>query len=105
MFSGNNCCTLSIARKDSMAVTTHDKKRFYCCCYDWNVLQHLSKAKNLDNQVFEKADRGDIEGALIATDALLSLHELHEEPIERTSYDRFQLHIILQGGIGSETIR
>ena len=45
-----------------------------CCCYDRNVLQYLSKAKNLDNQVFEKAHRGDIEGALIAADALLALH-------------------------------
>jgi len=68
-------------------------------------LQYLSKAKNLDNKIFEKAHRGDIEGALIATDALLALHELYEEPIERTSYDRFLLYIILQGGIGSETIR
>ena len=68
-------------------------------------MQYLSNAKNLDNQIIKKAHRGDIEGALIATDALLALHELHEEPIERTSYDRFQLYIILQGGIGSETIR
>jgi hypothetical protein len=59
-------------------------------------LQYLSNAKNLDNQIIKKADRGDIEGALIATDALLALHELHEEPIEGTSYDRFQLYIILQ---------
>ena len=62
-----------------------------CCCYDRNVLWYL----------FEKAHRGDIEGALIAADALLALHELHEEPMERTSYDRFQLYTILQGGIGS----
>ncbi len=43
--------------------------------------------------------------ALIVADALLALHELHEEPMERTSYDQFQLYIILQRGIGSETIR
>ena len=54
-------------------------------------MQYLSKAKNLDNQIFDKGRRGDIEGTLIVADALLALHELHEEPIERTSYDRVQL--------------
>jgi hypothetical protein len=57
-------------------------------------LQYSSKAKNLDNQILAKGRRWDIEGALIAADALLALHELHEEPMERTSYDRFQLYIM-----------
>ena len=52
-------------------------------------MQYLSKANNVDNQIFDKGRRGDIKGTLIVADALLVLHELHEESMERTSYDRF----------------
>ena len=65
-----------------------------CRCYDGLVLQYLSKARHLDNQILAKGRKGDIEGALIAADDLLALHKLHNEPMDRTYYDRFQLYIM-----------